>query len=61
LEYGLGWLYITAAKMIRGINKYNYTGKRVTDMLKGAGFTDIEIINLNSWLYVPWAYLVIAR
>jgi cyclopropane fatty-acyl-phospholipid synthase-like methyltransferase len=60
-KYGLGWLYITAAKMIRGINKYNYTGKRVTDMLKGAGFTDIEIINLNSWLYVPWAYLVIAR
>jgi ubiquinone/menaquinone biosynthesis C-methylase UbiE len=59
-KYGLGWLYITAAKMIRGINKYNYTGKRVTDMLKGAGFTDIEIVNLNSWLYVPWAYLVVA-
>jgi ubiquinone/menaquinone biosynthesis C-methylase UbiE len=58
---GLGRLYITAAKMIRGIDKYNYTGKRVTDMLKEAGFAEIEIVNLSSWLYVPFAYLVVAR
>ena len=24
------------------------------------GFADIEIIRLDSWLFVPWAYLVIA-
>lgn len=58
---GFGFLYITAAKIIRGIYKYNYTRKRTMDMLTKAGFTDIEIINLNSWLYIPWAYLVIAR
>jgi ubiquinone/menaquinone biosynthesis C-methylase UbiE len=60
-KYGLGFLYITAAKMIRGIDKYNYTKKHVTDMLKEAGFADIEIINLTSWLYVPWAYLIVSR
>jgi len=60
-KYGFGFLYITAAKMIRGIDKYNYTRKSTLDMLGKAGFTDIEIINLNSWLYIPWAYLVIAR
>jgi len=43
------------AKMIRGIDKYNYTIKRVTDMLKEAGFADIEIVNLSSWLYVSFA------
>jgi ubiquinone/menaquinone biosynthesis C-methylase UbiE len=58
---GFGFLYVTAAKIIRGIDKYNYTSKRVTDMLKEAGFVDIEIVNLNSWLYAPWAYLVVAR
>jgi cyclopropane fatty-acyl-phospholipid synthase-like methyltransferase len=57
---GFGFLYVTAAKMVRGIDKYNYAGKRVMNMLKEAGFADIEIINLNSWLYVPWAYLVVA-
>jgi len=35
--------------------------KGIMDMLKEAGFADIEIINLGSWLYVPWAYLVVAR
>jgi cyclopropane fatty-acyl-phospholipid synthase-like methyltransferase len=58
---GFGFLYVTAAKIIRGIDKYNYTRKYVRDTLKEAGFTDIEIINLNSWLYIPWAYLVVAK
>jgi SAM-dependent methyltransferase len=60
-KYGFGFLYVTAAKIIRGIDKYNYTKKEVIDMLKEAGFADIEIINLSSRLYVPWAYLVVAR
>jgi len=60
-KYGFGWLYITAAKIIRGISKYNYNKKQVADMLKTAGFNEIEIINLNSWLDIPWAYLVKAN
>jgi ubiquinone/menaquinone biosynthesis C-methylase UbiE len=59
-KHGLGLLYVTAAKVIRGIDKYNYAKKEVIVMLKEAGFADIEIINLNSWLYVSWAYLVVA-
>jgi hypothetical protein len=47
--------------MIRGTDKYNYTKKYAADMLKDAGFVDIEIINLDSWFHIPWAYLVIAR
>jgi SAM-dependent methyltransferase len=58
---GFGFLYVTAAKKIRGIDKYNYTRKYVRDTLKEAGFADIEIINLSSWLNIPWAYLVIAQ
>jgi ubiquinone/menaquinone biosynthesis C-methylase UbiE len=58
---GFGFLYITAAKMIRGIVKYNYSKKQVMNLLKEAGFADIEIVNLNSWLHIPWAYLVTAR
>jgi SAM-dependent methyltransferase len=60
-KYGFGFLYVTAAKLLRGIDKYNYTKERVVDMLREAGFADIEIINLNSWLYIPWAYMVVAR
>jgi ubiquinone/menaquinone biosynthesis C-methylase UbiE len=58
---GFGFLYITAARAIRGIIKYNYSRQQVMNMLKDTGFTDIEIINLNSWLGIPWAYVVIAK
>jgi SAM-dependent methyltransferase len=58
---GFGFLYITAAKMIRGIVKYNYSKKQITDMFKGVGFVDIEIINLSSWLNIPWAFIVVAK
>ncbi|MGD0078503.1 MAG: methyltransferase domain-containing protein [Sedimentisphaerales bacterium] len=57
---GFGFLYIAAARTIRGIVKYNYSRKQVLDMLKEAGFADIKIINLNSWFYIPWAYVVVA-
>jgi ubiquinone/menaquinone biosynthesis C-methylase UbiE len=57
---GFGFLYIAAAKIIRGIVKYNYSKKQVTEMLRNAGFADIEIIDINSWLRIPWAYLVMA-
>jgi cyclopropane fatty-acyl-phospholipid synthase-like methyltransferase len=59
--YGLGFMYVTMAKMLRGIDKYGYTKKEITEKLKAAGFTGIKIINLNSWVGIPWAYLVIAQ
>lgn len=52
-KYGMGFVYITAAKMLRGIEKYNYTKKTVISRIKDAGFGKCEIVNLNSWLYVP--------
>jgi cyclopropane fatty-acyl-phospholipid synthase-like methyltransferase len=60
-KYGFGFLYVAAAKLIRGIHKYNYTKRSVMNMLKEAGFSDIEFINLNSWLSFPWAYMAIAK
>jgi SAM-dependent methyltransferase len=60
-RHGFGFLYIKAAKLLRGISKYNYDKNKVCEMLREAGFTGVEIINLNSWLGIPWAYLVIAK
>ena len=60
-KYGFGFLYVTAAKLVRGIDKYNYKQKTVANILEDTGFYDIKIINLGSWLYVPWAYLVVAQ
>ena len=60
-QFGFGSLYITVAKRIRHIDKYNYAKNEVVNLLTQAGFTDISIVDLNSWLYVPWAYLVVAR
>jgi ubiquinone/menaquinone biosynthesis C-methylase UbiE len=58
---GFGCLYITAARMLRGVSKYNYSKKQVCDILREAGFKEISIVNLNSWLGIPWAYLVTAK
>jgi SAM-dependent methyltransferase len=60
-KYGFGFLYITMAGMVRGIDKYNYQKKKIIAKLKAAGFADIQIIKLDSWLFIPWAYLVIAQ
>lgn len=59
--YGLGFFYVRAAGLIRGVEKYTYSKKQIIEKLKRAGFTDIEIVKLNSWLYIPWAYMVIAQ
>lgn len=60
-KYGLGFVYITLAKILKGTDKYNYHKKQIVAKLKEAGFADIEIIRLDSWLYVPWAYMAIAQ
>ena len=58
--YGFGFFYVRAAKLLKGVNKYTYRKKDVTEMLGKAGFKDIEFINLNSWCF-PWAYMVTAE
>jgi len=59
--YGWGFVYITLARVLKGISKYGYRTKQVIEKLKEAGFTDIRIITLNARLFLPWAYLVIAK
>ncbi|MBN2019734.1 MAG: class I SAM-dependent methyltransferase [Sedimentisphaerales bacterium] len=58
---GWGLVYLVLARYWRGTDKHACAKKRVADMLKNAGFNDIEILNLNSWLGIPWACLVIAK
>jgi SAM-dependent methyltransferase len=58
---GFGFLYITAAKYLRGVSKYNYIKRQVCDILREAGFKEISIIDLTSWAGIPWAYLVTAK
>jgi ubiquinone/menaquinone biosynthesis C-methylase UbiE len=60
-KHGFGFLYITAAGLLRGVSKYNYSKREVSDKLRDAGFKEISIVNLNSWLGIPWAYLVTAK
>jgi SAM-dependent methyltransferase len=60
-KYGFGYLYITAAGLLRGISKYNYSKREVCDKLREAGFKEISIIDLSSWAGIPWAYLVTAK
>lgn len=60
-KYGFGWLYITAAGRLRGIDKYNYRQKQIIEKLKKAGFSDVQVVSLCSWFRIPWACLVIAQ
>jgi ubiquinone/menaquinone biosynthesis C-methylase UbiE len=58
---GWGLVYLVLARYWRGTDKHACAKKRVAQMLTNAGFNDIEMINLNSWLGIPWACLVIAK
>ena len=58
---GWGYLYIKLAKLIKKIGKYNYKKEKIVHLLNQAGFQNIKIISLNSWLSVPWAYLIRAK
>jgi ubiquinone/menaquinone biosynthesis C-methylase UbiE len=58
---GWGLVYLVLARYWRGTDKHACAKKRVAAMLKSAGFSDIKLINLNSWLGIPWACLVIAK
>lgn len=60
-NYCFGYAYVKFAKILKNIDKYYYGKKQVLGLLSRTGFKDIEIINLNSWLKIPWAYMVIAK
>lgn len=60
-RYGFGFVYVAMARIVRGIHKYNYRTKEVVRRLKEAGFSDIQFLKLNSWLCIPWAFMVIAE
>jgi len=58
---GLGWLYIFLAKRLKNINKYNYSKKQIANYLKNQELNSVHIIKLNSWLSIPWAFLVVTK
>lgn len=60
-NYCLGYTYVKLAKVLRNIDKHCYSKKQILELVAQAGFRDIEIINLNSWLGIPWAYMVIVK
>ncbi len=59
--YGWGGFYIQLARRLRRVKKYCYRTKTMRQWLNQAGFTDIRIIPMNSWLRIPWAYTVTAK
>lgn len=55
---GLGWLYITLARL-KGINKYCYSQKQIRKMI-GDG-KNVRMIPLNTILNIPFAVLIEVR
>ena len=60
-NYCLGYAYVKLANILKNIDKYCYSKKKITELLGQTGFKEIKIINLSSWLKIPWAYMVIAE
>jgi hypothetical protein len=60
-NYCLGYTYVKLAKVLRNIDKHCYSKKQITELVDRAGFKDIKIININSWLNIPWAYMATAE
>jgi SAM-dependent methyltransferase len=59
--HGLGLLYVTLARLLKGVRKHGYTRRQITRKLTDAGFRKVEIIHMTSYLRCPWAYLVSAE
>ena len=57
----VSWLYITAARRIRGVSKYSYTADQLNAMAQTAGFASMRLIPLNALCGMRWAYVLIAR
>ncbi len=60
-NYCLGYGYIKLAKILKNIDKYYYSKKQIQELIGRAGFKNVEIINLGSWLNIPWAFLTKAE
>jgi ubiquinone/menaquinone biosynthesis C-methylase UbiE len=60
-NYCLGYAYVKLAKILKNIDKYYYNKMQVLELVGRTGFGDVEVINLSSWLQIPWAYVVIAK
>jgi len=60
-SYCLGYTYVKLANILKNIDKYRYSKKKTTELLGQKDFKKIKIINLSSWLKIPWAYMVIAE
>lgn len=58
---GWGNFYVGLAKKIRKIDKYAYKNEDVMEFLSAAGFNDIKLTPLNSWMGIPWANLYTCR
>jgi len=60
-DAGFGKFYTFLAKKIKEIDKYCYSLKDVSELLIKAGFKNTEIIELKSWLSIPWAFMIISE
>jgi predicted TPR repeat methyltransferase len=54
-------LYVTAAKRVRGVNKFCYRPEAIEAMVKKAGFDSVRLVPLDAMLGMGWAYAVVAR
>ena len=61
LPKGVGWLYVKMARYLKGIKKYYYSADRVKKLLNDAGFSDIQISELDALAGLSWAVLVEAK
>jgi ubiquinone/menaquinone biosynthesis C-methylase UbiE len=59
-NYCFGYAYVKLAKILKNIDKFCYSKKQILELISQAGFKDIEIINISSWLNIPWAYVATA-
>ncbi|MGA2914999.1 MAG: class I SAM-dependent methyltransferase [Sedimentisphaerales bacterium] len=60
-NYCLGCAYIKFAKQLKNVDKHRYSKKQISELIDRVGFRNIEIININSRLNIPWAYLATAE
>lgn len=58
---GWGWLYIACARYLRHHQKYAYAPTQAINIACGAGFRKVTVVNLRSYGYIPWAYLMVAQ
>lgn len=58
-DKGWGSFYVSMARSIRKIDKYNYGAEFVIDSLEKSGFIISRSAEINSFFKIPWAELYI--